>query len=52
VLGEREEAVRLLREGFTVTRHKGDFVRMAHRFRDFESLHDYLPYQQFLKPRG
>jgi len=52
VLGEREEAIRLLREGFRVARSKGDFVREAHRTRDFESLHDYLPYQQFLKPRG
>jgi tetratricopeptide (TPR) repeat protein len=52
VLGEREETIRLLREGFRVARHKGEFVREAHFTRDFESLRDYLPYQQFLKPRG
>ena len=51
-LDEREEAVQLLREGFRRTRHKGEYVRLAHRLPEFESLHDYLPYQQFLKPRG
>ncbi len=51
-LGEREEAVQLLREGFRRTRHKGAYVSLAHRLPEFKSLHDYLPYQQFLKPRG
>jgi hypothetical protein len=51
-LGEREEAVRLLQESFRLSRHKGNDVFGAHRFGEFESLHDYAPYQQFLKPRG
>jgi len=51
-LGEPEEAVRLLRESFRLSRHKGGSVFALHRYDDFESLHDYLPYQQFLKPRG
>jgi len=54
VLGERQEAVLLLRQGFEVVLEKGFYVnQIRHRFiADFESLNDYLPYQQFLKPRG
>jgi tetratricopeptide (TPR) repeat protein len=52
VLGEREEAVRLLSEGFRVSPNKGIYVKIAHQLRDFESLRNYLPYQQLLKPRG
>ncbi len=52
VLGERDEAVQLLRDGFRMANYKGPYVEIVHRTRDFESLHDYLPYQQFLKPRG
>jgi len=52
VLGEREEAVRLLSEGFRFSRAKGLYVDVAHRQRDFDSLRDYPPYRQFLKPRG
>jgi len=51
-LGEREEAVRLLQESFRLSRHKGNDVFHAHRWDEFETLHDYPPYQQFLKPRG
>ena len=52
VLGDRENAVRLLQEGFELSRHKGNYAEGVHQTSDFESLHDYLPFQQLLKPRG
>jgi tetratricopeptide (TPR) repeat protein len=52
VLGKRDEAMQLLRDGFRASSYGGGYVGIAHLERDFESLHDYLPYQQFLKPRS
>ena len=51
VLGEREQAVRFLEEGFRMTRHKGTYARNV-RHELFDLLHDYLPFQEFVKPRG
>jgi len=51
-IGEREEAVELLSEGFRLSSNRGQYAFLAHRISDFEFLHDFLPYQQFLKPRG
>jgi len=50
-LGEREQAVRFLEEGFRMTRHKGTYARNV-RHELFDLLHDYLPFQEFVKPRG
>ena len=52
VLGEREQAVRFLEEGFRATRHKGYFAFDARHWTDLHLLYDYLPFQQFVKPRG
>jgi tetratricopeptide (TPR) repeat protein len=52
VLGEREQAVRFLEEGFRVTRHKGPFVYEARYAPDIHLLYDYPPFQKFVKPRG
>jgi len=50
-LGEREQAVQFLEEGYRLTRHKGQYARdVRHELQDL--LGDYLPFQQFVKPRG
>lgn len=51
-LGEREEAMRLLRQSFEEAGNRGDLMRAAHRAQSFELLRDYPPYQQFMRPRG
>ena len=48
-LGEREEAMDLLRRAFTEGANIGLLV---HRDPDFEPLWDYPPFQRFLEPRG
>jgi len=35
-----------------MTRHKGNYVLWARHVPDLRLLYDYLPFQQFLKPRG
>ena len=35
-----------------MTRHKGNYVLWARHTFDLPLLYDYLPLQQFLKPRG
>jgi tetratricopeptide (TPR) repeat protein len=50
--GEREEAVRLLRDAYGVYAVRGRFILMIHRSADFESLQDFMPFQQFMRPRG
>jgi len=52
VLGEREQAVRFLEQGFRVTRAKGLFAFQVRHWTDLQLLYDYLPFQEFLKPRG
>jgi tetratricopeptide (TPR) repeat protein len=49
LLGEEEEAVRLLREAISQGRHYGGYL---HRDVDLESLYDYPPFQEFLRPKG
>jgi len=52
VLGQPEQAVRLLADALRMSPNKGISVLFGHRERDFESLHDYPPFQQLMKPRG
>jgi Flp pilus assembly protein TadD len=58
LLGEREEAVELLREalhqiGTTgINRDWGWYMLQRHQDMDLESLHGYPPFEQFLRPRG
>jgi hypothetical protein len=47
--GDREQAMVLLREAFT----RGHAFSVGlHRDIDLESLHDYPPFVEFLRPRG
>jgi tetratricopeptide (TPR) repeat protein len=49
LLGDRERAVALLREAHA----RGlPFTVFVHREMDFEPLHDYEPFQQFIEPKG
>jgi tetratricopeptide (TPR) repeat protein len=52
VLGEREQAVRFLEEAFRLTRHKGPLAYEIRHWTDLNLLYDYLPFQEFVKPRG
>ncbi len=48
LLGEKEQAVRLLREAH----NQGvQFIRF-HNDMDLEPLHDYPPFKEFKKPKG
>jgi tetratricopeptide (TPR) repeat protein/predicted Ser/Thr protein kinase len=49
LLGNKEEAVALLREAFSQGKHYGVGL---HRDLDLESLRDYPPFQELLKPKG
>ena len=49
ILGERERATELLRASFAQGRAHGI---QLHRDPDLESLFDYPPFQEFLKPKG
>jgi tetratricopeptide (TPR) repeat protein len=51
VLGEREEAMTLLQEYFDMGLAVG-WIRWVHRNIDFEPLHDYPPFQEFMRPKG
>ena len=48
-LGERERAMLLLRDAFSQGRR---FDLWLHRDMDLEPLHDYPPFQEFLRPKG
>jgi tRNA A-37 threonylcarbamoyl transferase component Bud32/tetratricopeptide (TPR) repeat protein len=50
--GEREEAVRLLRDAYGAYAVRGRLILVIHRSVDFESLRDFMPFQQFMRPRG
>jgi tetratricopeptide (TPR) repeat protein/tRNA A-37 threonylcarbamoyl transferase component Bud32 len=50
--GEREEAVRLLRDAYNAYPNRGWLIIMIHRSVAFESLRDFMPFQQFMRPRG
>jgi tRNA A-37 threonylcarbamoyl transferase component Bud32/tetratricopeptide (TPR) repeat protein len=50
--GEREEAVRLLRDAYGAYPVRGRLILVIHRSVDFESLRDFMPFQQFMRPRG
>jgi tetratricopeptide (TPR) repeat protein len=52
LLGEREEAARLLREAFDSTGHWGLFIRQRHQDMDFESLRGYQSFELLMRPRG
>jgi tetratricopeptide (TPR) repeat protein len=52
LLGEREEAVRLLRVGFDLSNDRGWDVRLIGHYAEFESVRDFPPFQQFMRPRG
>lgn len=49
LLEERERAVTLLRDAFA---HGLVYGTWLHADPDFESLHDYPPYQELLRPKG
>jgi len=49
VLGDREEAVRALRESFAQGR---GYTTSLHRDIDLEPLRDYQPFQEFMRPKG
>ncbi len=49
LLGEKEEAVRLLEESFDQGRHFSTYV---HRDIDLQVLRDYQPFIELLKPKG
>jgi tetratricopeptide (TPR) repeat protein len=49
LLGEKEQAVALLRESFAQGREYGVYL---HRDMDLQPLRDYPPFQEFLKPKG
>jgi tetratricopeptide (TPR) repeat protein len=48
-MGESERAMLLLRDAFSQGRR---FDLWLHRDMDLEPLHDYLPFQEFLRPKG
>jgi tRNA A-37 threonylcarbamoyl transferase component Bud32/tetratricopeptide (TPR) repeat protein len=50
--GEREETVRLLRDAYGVHSRRGQFIILIHRSAAFEFLRDFMPFQQFMRPRG
>jgi len=49
LLGEKEQAVALLRESFAQGRQYGVYL---HREMDFEPLRDYPPFRDLVKPKG
>jgi serine/threonine protein kinase/tetratricopeptide (TPR) repeat protein len=49
LLGEKEQAVALLRESFAQGREYGVYL---HRDVDLEPLRDYPPFQELIKPKG
>ena len=49
MLGEREQAVALLREAFSQGLQHG---LQLHLTTDFDALRDYPPFQELLRPRG
>jgi tetratricopeptide (TPR) repeat protein len=52
VLGEREEAMRLLRERFQEWSQRGNVMYSTHRVQALESLRGYPPFERFMRPRG
>jgi tetratricopeptide (TPR) repeat protein len=60
LLGEREEAVRLLREGLNAGSDRGRwgegnqgfYTELLHRDMDLESLRGYPPFEQLMRPKG
>jgi len=49
LLGDREQAVELLRQSF----NEGNSLRLdLHRDIDFESLREYPPFQELMRPKG
>ncbi|MCX6831835.1 MAG: hypothetical protein NT028_06815, partial [candidate division Zixibacteria bacterium] len=49
ILGDKEQAVALLKESFL---QGGEFGIWVHKDFDLESLWDYPPFIEFLKPKG
>jgi hypothetical protein len=48
ILGDKEGAVNLLRQAIK----EGSAYSSLHAVEDFESLADYPPFVQFMKPKG
>jgi hypothetical protein len=51
VLGERAEAMTLLREEFDMAPNWDGYM-LVHSDMDFESLHNYPEFQEFMRPKG
>jgi DNA-binding SARP family transcriptional activator len=51
VLGKREEAMGLLQQ-WSDRFPASEWPLLVHRNIDFESLHDYPPFQEFMRPKG
>ncbi len=51
-LGERDEAMRLLREDFQEAWSRGNWMTGRHRAQALELLDRYPPYEVFMRPRG
>jgi DNA-binding SARP family transcriptional activator len=51
LLGEREKAMTLLQQDFHLIRAPDHYL-VVHRNMDFESLQDYPPFQEFMRPKG
>ena len=52
VLGDREEAMRLLRERFQEVMQRGNAMYWTHKTQSLESLRGYPPFERFMRPRG
>ncbi len=52
ILGDRDEAVRLLREQFKEGRPWAEALQQFHAEVDFESLQTYPPFQELIRPKG
>jgi hypothetical protein len=48
VLGQRAQAMSLIREAIA----QGSLFTILHANVDFESMHDYQPFLDFMKPKG
>jgi tetratricopeptide (TPR) repeat protein len=52
VMGNREEAMRLLHERFQRVRFRNQWMDQFHRAQSLDSLRGYPPFERFMRPRG
>jgi hypothetical protein len=52
LLGDRDEAMALLRQVMDGMTPTSDQASWLHRDIDFESLHDYPPFRELMRPKG